>query len=78
MQNYVCCGSYYAELLSSLETNYPGLKYQLNYPHTTHIKVCWENRQSAETLKLLMYQTIRWFFFRSTKMVLKQVFSIYL
>ena len=31
MQNHVRSGSYYyAELLSSLEANYPGLKYQLS------------------------------------------------
>ena len=26
MQNYARCGSFYTELLSSLEANYPGLK----------------------------------------------------
>ena len=30
MQNYVHYGSYYSELLSSLEANYPGLKDQLS------------------------------------------------
>ena len=30
MQNYAHYGSYYAELLSSLEENYPGLKNQLS------------------------------------------------
>ena len=30
MQNYARYGSYYAELLSSLEANYPGLKDQLS------------------------------------------------
>ena len=35
MQNYARYGSYYAELLSSLETNYPGLKYQLS-TYNTH------------------------------------------
>ena len=30
MQNYARYGSYYAEILSSLEENYPGLKNQLS------------------------------------------------
>ena len=48
MQNYARSGSYYTELLSSLEANYPGLKDQLSktglpiqaqhrYPHRTPI-----------------------------------------
>ena len=48
MQNYARYGSYYAEVLSSLEENYPGLKDQLSktglsvqaqdrYPHRTAI-----------------------------------------
>ena len=74
MQNYAGYGSYYAESLSSLQANYPGLKYQLS---KTGLSIYTQDRYPNRIpIDMMGEQTARRFFFLSTKMVLKQVFSL--